>query len=380
MQMLFWVSFIFLIYICIGYPLMLWMVARLFKKTRTIGDITPFVSIIIAAHNEEKVISQRIENCLAIDYPKEKFEVIIASDGSTDSTNEIVRRYTGHQVYLDFEAERKGKVGVFNRAVPKAKGEIIIFSDANSQFRRDAVRNLVRHFADSRVGAVSGRKLIRQSDEFETSQGEGFYWKYESFLKRNESKLHSAMGGDGSIYAVRKELYPFPDENVAYSDDFIISMSTVLQGYRLVYDPEAMVYEEASKSVWAEFRRKIRTLSGGIHGYVTLRRLLLPFVSPVWWQLWSHRILRFVTPYIMLTLLFSAFFLYTKGLFYAAVLWVQITVYALAGVGFLCYLLGSKPKFFFIPFYFTIMNFVFVPAFARFVLGKTETRWEKMGR
>jgi len=379
---LFWLSIGGIIYVYFGYPLLLLLVSKIKRRSINQREIFPTVTVLIAAYNEEKVIRERIRNCLSCDYPMEKLEVVVGSDGSDDKTNEIVRQFSEQNVKLDYSPERKGKLGVFNRAIPKARGEIVIFSDANSEFDQGAIRKLVRNFSNGDVGCVSGTKCIKVQDELTAGQGESLYWKYESFIKRKESNIHSAMGADGSIYAIRKKLYSFPEEDIGYSDDFIISMQTISQGYRLIYDPEAIVYEDASDSLRAEFKRKIRTLSGGIHGYVKLKHLLNPFRSPIWWQLTSHRILRFLVPYFMTTALISniVLYLYSNSKLYAFTLSTQCLFYLLAITGAFLGNRGIKVKIFYFPFYFSLVNFTPVSALLRFLRGKTETKWGKIGR
>ena len=377
--MVFWISVVGIFYLYFGYPIILLITSKFKKHPPREEAFTPNVSVIIAAYNEEEVIGQRIENIMASDYPKDKIEVIVSSDGSTDRTNEIVRTmaYKYGNVKLVASKERGGKSAALNRAVPKAKGEVLVFTDANSVFEPSSLRVLVKPLSDEKVGCVAGRKVIYGKDK--NKEAEEFYWKYENFLKSRESLIHSCMGADGSIYALRKELYCFPDPNRGYADDGMISMYVISKGYRLIYEPKARAWETSSSSLWREYRRKIRTLSGGLEWMASLWKLLIPFKSPVWWQLWSHKLLRFIIPFSILGIVLSSGFLtfgnagFTVYHFSFASL---LFVYAIGALA----ILGCKRKLCRICFYFGYMNFSFLSALVRFISRKTEVTWEKLGR
>jgi len=340
--------------------------------------------VIIAAFNEEKVIVNRLINLKELDYPLNKLEVIIVSDGSTDNTNQLVAAFKEKNVemdiVLDYDPERVGKTAAICRGVQKATGEIIVFSDANTQFDCLAIQELVRCLSDRQVGGASGKVRIKEKIDITTSQGEGLYWRLEDFIKRKESQIHSVMGADGSIYAIRKQLFIPPEKGVSYSDDFIISMQVIPQDYRLVYEPKALALEESSRDVVSEFKRKIRSTSGGLHGYAKLWKngMFNPYRSPIWWQLISHRLIRFAVPWAMITALFSNIYLY--GSFYEFTLLAQCGFYLLALAALLLPETISRKKIFYFPFYFSFMHFIFIASLYRFIIGTTETKWEKMGR
>lgn len=384
MEILFWISLLFIVYPYFGYPVLLGIIAKLRSKPFQKGIIWPKVSVIIAAHNEERAIENRLRNLKDVDYPREKLEIIIVSDGSTDKTNQLIKDFKKKSamdnISLVYLPLRVGKSGAIRSGVQNASGEILVFSDANTQFDSLAINELVKCFKDKRVGGVSGQVRIYDKDELKTSKGEGLYWRVEDFIKRKETQIHSVMGADGSIYAIRKELFIAPEKGVAYSDDFIISMLVVPQGFRLVYAPEAIACEESSKDFISEFKRKIRSTSGGLHGYQKLwkKGMLNPIKSPVWWQLISHRLVRFGVPWAMIVVLISNIFLNRS--FYKITLACQIGFYLFAIAGLVLPRSLRRKKIFYIPFYFSFMQFIFVPSLFRFIGGKTETSWEKMGR
>jgi len=384
MQILFWMCILILIYPYLAYPLLLWIITMLRSKPIQKGTIRPRVSVIIAAHNEEKVIEDRLRNLKEIDYPRDKLEIIIVSDGSTDRTNQEITAFKENhpeiEVILDYEPVRVGKTGAIYRGVQRASGEILIFSDANTQFDRFAIQKLVNCFNDEKVGGASGQVRIAKKPGLATSQGEGLYWRIEDFIKRKESQIHSVMGADGSIYAIRKQLFTPLETGVAYSDDFIISMQVIPQGYRLVYEPEAIAMEESSRDFRSEFQRKIRSTSGGLHGYQKLwqQGMLNPFKSPIWWQLISHRVIRFAVPWAMIMAFVSNICLVTP--LYRVLFMLQMVFYLLVLGGlFLPWSIGKK-KLFYIPTYFSLMHMMFILSLFRFLRGRTEIMWEKKGR
>lgn len=378
MKWVFWTSVFSLFYIYFGYPALLCLVTKLRPRPIKKEPITPGVSIVIAAYNEEDVICERLENLLNSEYPLGKSEILVSSDGSTDETNRIVGSMMSKyaNIRLIDSRERGGKLAALNRAIPYTNNDIAVFTDANTEFEPSAIARLVQAFADPEVGCVSGRKVINESKGKRNEKAEGFYWKYEHLLKQKESLIHSCMGADGSIYAMRKELYDFPDVKRGYADDSRLSMGVVAKGMRLVYERDAKAYESASSDFGREYRRKIRTLSGTLEWIENLRRLLLPFRSPVWWQLWSHRVLRFFIPAFLIAALISSASLAFNSIFYLSLFSLQLLGYTLG----ICGVMGGKHKIFRLTAYFTFMNFAFISAIYRFLRRKSETAWEKLGR
>jgi len=287
-----WGAFAVFLYAYFGYPLLLRLLIRL-RRPRPLaaGDIQPSVTMVVAAWNEERVIAEKTENTLALDYPSDRLDLIVVSDGSTDHTDEIVESYaqrTG-RVRLLHTAGRQGKSVALNTGVPAARGEIVVLTDANAIFRQDAIARLVRAFSDPRVGAVSGE--LRYHRETGIGEGEGVYWRYEQAVKRCESALHSLLGANGSIYAIRKSLFrPVHPRDV---NDFRIPYEVLLEGYWVVLEPEAVSFEHTAGGLWAEYRRKVRIMARAIPMMLALvwptlaRRRLLAL-----WQLVSHKIMR----------------------------------------------------------------------------------------
>jgi len=241
-----------LVYTFLGYPAVLWALSLLAGKRVAKGQMRPKVSLIISAYNEQSIIAEKIENCLAIDYPKEKLDIIVASE-STDRTNEIVQRYAPQGIVLHAYRGRAGKAATLFRTVPKATGEIIVFSDANAMYEPDAIRKLVRNFNDERIGCVSGQLKYFNPDQSNSGTGELAYWKYEMAIKKLESRFFSLLGANGSIFAIRKELYfPIAEDR---GDDFELPIRIRLNGRGVVLEPEAVSWERSSATADEEFTR-----------------------------------------------------------------------------------------------------------------------------
>jgi len=274
LALFFWISLGSILYTYFGYPLFIFLLAKLVHKSETYQTNQPPVTLLIAAYNEESVIEEKIGNSLAIDYPKELYQVLIVADGSTDKTPEIAKRYTNGGVDLLFQPERRGKMAAINRALSHARGEIIVFSDANNFYQADTIRNLVCPFGDPEVGAATGAKVISQGDG-SLGASEGLYWKYESFIKKQESRLGSCTSAAGEVLAIRKKLYVAPPDKVI-NDDFFIAMQIIRAGYRLVYVPEAKSVERVSPSAEDEITRRTRINAGRFQA-ITMAEQILPF-------------------------------------------------------------------------------------------------------
>jgi cellulose synthase/poly-beta-1,6-N-acetylglucosamine synthase-like glycosyltransferase len=295
---LLWLTVAMVALVTVGYPLLLAIAGALVRRHWQVEDAEPSVSLIIAAFNEERCIAQKLENALALDYPREHLEIIVASDGSTDRTAEIVESFRDRGVVLR-AFPRMGKTGIQNQAVKTATGDILVFSDANGFYRPDAVRKLVRNFADPTVACVSGQ-LVYTADRQTAGDCERSYWHYEKFMKRRESRLSSLVGANGSIYAVRRADYVEIDHDLI--SDLVEPLALVLRGRRVVYEPEAVSVEEASTVYSVEFRRKVRILTRSIRGLVHMRALLNPIRYGVFsFQLLLHKVLRYLVPYFLIT-------------------------------------------------------------------------------
>ena len=329
-----WGALAVLLYVYLGYPLLLAVLGHLRRaQPPAAGDFQPTVTMVVAAWNEEEVIAEKIENTLAQKYPADRLDLIVVSDGSTDATDQIVERCverTG-RVRLLHTAGRQGKSAALNLGVPAATGEIVVLTDANAIFQADAIARLVRPFSDRKVGAVSGQLWYRQ--EKGAGEGESVYWRYEQMVKRHESVLHSLIGANGSIYAIRRELFlPVHPRDV---NDFRIPYEVLLQGYSVVLEPAAVSFEETPGRLWDEYRRKVRIMARAIPmmlalvGPTLVRRRLF-----VLWQLVSHKVLREVQGFLFLAMLGGAAWgAMTGQLWLAVFLGAQLALYLLGGLG-----------------------------------------------
>ena len=301
MLTLFFVCSAVLVYPYVGYPLVLWLIIRV-RGVRTVrrGDRVPSATLIVSAYNEAAVIRQKIENALALDYPKDRLEIVVVSDASSDATDAIVREYAGRGVRLARQAERRGKTAGLNDVVPQAAGEIVVFSDANAMYAPDALRMLVRNFADPAVGCVTGEARYTESLQTAADLGERAYWNYEMQVKRLETAVGSMVGGDGAIYAIRKECWQqLPDDAI---NDFLNPLQIVGKGWRAVYEPEAVCFEETAGRMRTEYRRRIRIVSRSWRAVFQARTVLNPFrVGFFAFSLISHKVLRWLSGPLALT-------------------------------------------------------------------------------
>ena len=300
-----------IVYTYIGYPIVLYLWSNLFdvkRKNEGRADYAwPTVSLLIAAYNEEKVISAKIENCLMLDYPKDLLHIWVASDGSSDNTNRMVKKYTEAQAHIHLlEFPRTGKSGILNQAMKLLNSEVVVFSDANTEYSADAVKRLVRHFEDPDVGCVSGRLIYRNPGETISGKGESIYWKYETALKKMESKLGYVAGANGAIYAIRRDLFePFPPRTI--NDDFTLSMKIVMKGFKCVYDENAIVYEDVAPTMQSEFNRHVRDGAGHYIAVVHLLGLLNPLLGLRSFIYWSHRIFRWMVPFLLILSIYGEY-------------------------------------------------------------------------
>jgi cellulose synthase/poly-beta-1,6-N-acetylglucosamine synthase-like glycosyltransferase len=325
-NVLFWTSLGALAWTQAGYPLVTTLAARLRSRPVRMGTELPSVSVIVAAHDEEAVIERRLENLLALDYPRDRLELVVASDASTDRTDELVGRFANRGVRL-VRCPRGGKVAAQNHTVPTTGGEIVAFSDANATWAPDALRKLVRSFADPQVAYVCGRLCLEAADG---SNREGAYWRFELALRAAESRLHSVTGGNGSIYAVRRSDYV--DVDPRFGHDLAFPYLMVQRGRRAVYEPEAVAYEKPTPSNETEYRRKVRMFE---HCWlITLRGRMLRRLGPVYLvEILSHRHLRYASGVLHLILLATNIALVGEGIVYQVLLGCQLGLLAAAGAG-----------------------------------------------
>jgi cellulose synthase/poly-beta-1,6-N-acetylglucosamine synthase-like glycosyltransferase len=377
---LFWGSVALLAYTYVVFPAILFVRGLLWRKPYRTEDITPSVSMIIAAYNEAASIGEKLDNVVSLDYPRDCLEVIVASDGSTDETEAIVAQYEDRGVKL-LALPRQGKAGALNSAVAVAKGEILVFSDANSQYAPDAIRQLVRPFADPEVGGVAGNQVYlsekRMADDTaQTGDGERTYWGFDRFLKRIQSEAGNTISATGAIYAIRRSLFPGVPEGV--TDDFATSTAVIAQGYRLVFAPDAKAFEPVAKSSGVEFGRKVRVMTRGLRAVLVRRELLNPFRFGFYaLQLFSHKVLRRLMFAPLALLLVSNPFLLGEGLFYQLTMLAQIGFYgaALAGALFRDTPLGRN-KLVTLPYYVCLVYLAAAVATFNVLRGHQINRWE----
>ena len=376
-KVVFWLSATVIVYTYLGYPLIIGLLARWRPRPIKGQDITPPVTLLIAAYNEQDCIAAKLENSLNLDYPGERLEIVVVADGSTDRTTEIVTAHAESNVRLLYQAQRQGKVGALIRAFPLTHGEIVVFSDANCYFPADTLRKLVRHFADLQVGGASGAKRIIQGRKTISGHGESIYWRYESFLKACDSAVSSVMGVPGEVWAARRDAYIAPDPDTLL-DDFVASMTMVIAGWRVIFDPEVQAYEEASPSLRAEWRRRARNAAGGWQAFFKLRGMLVHRSRLVIFQYLSHRVLRWmVTPQLFVLLFLSNLYLLSSS-FYGLAFGVQVGFYGLALGGWVLATLGEPVSWLLAPLYVCLLNAAAVVGGCRYLLGKQSVLWHKV--
>ncbi len=375
-------SLLFLIIYCyFGYPVLIYLFASLFTNRIDKSPIEPTISIIIAAYNEEDCIKAKILNLLSVDYPAALIEIIVGSDGSTDQTNQILKAIKSPLLSVYKYSERRGKMATVNDLVAQAKNEILIFTDARQSFNSDTIRELVANFHDPTIGCVSGELYFKVLTDGGTAKGINMYWNYEKFLRRYESQFHSMLGATGAIYGIRRELFtPIPAEVVL--DDMFVPLKITEKGFRTIFDAKANVYDIVSDNPSEEYRRKVRTLYGNYQIFNLFSGLFNPFTSPVAIQLFSHKLLRVVLPFFLISLFGINILLFNTSATYQIFMIAQISFYLLAGVGILTKdsqsaRLKIVSKISYIPYVFCLLNFSALAGFLRLVQNKQAATWEK---
>lgn len=360
------------LYAYAGYPFVLYVLG-LFRGRRIRRDesYNPRVILIISAHNEERIIREKIENSLALDFPKDKLKIVVASDGSNDRTNEIAREYEGHGVVLKAFERREGKSATLNRAVLGLEGDVLVFSDANAFYREDAIRMLVRNLADDDIGCVVG-KLVYLSNHSYVGKGESLYWRYESFLNGLESRVKSVLVGTGTIFAIRRELF-FPlAKDVA--NDFQLPAEVASRGYGVVYEGGAVAYEKSTFFFREEFARKRRIIVRGLTGFRALRGSFGGAFRI--FQFISRKLIRWSVGPLM-PVLYAANALLLADPIFRALFVLQNVFYVLAIAGALLRRGGVQSKILFIPFYFVMVNAASFAAIVTYLGGNRLASWEK---
>ncbi len=364
MKILFWYSLILISYTYIIYPILIYLLSQFYKKSTRGKYLYPKVSVIISAYNEETNIENKIKTLLNLEYPENNIEFLIGSDGSTDKTDEIIKRYPRIKYFR--QEIREGKPSMLNSLVSKATGDIVVFTDARQRLDSKAIQEIVKYFEDAKVGSVSGELHYEWEDGNKTASGLGLYWKYEKFIRKSESRMGSMLGATGALYAIRRKLFPQLPANLIL-DDVYIPLKIVEKGFRAIFDKRAKVYDKIFVDTSVEFLRKTRTLAGNYQLFFHLRELFNPFKGKIAWQFFSHKFLRLIVPFLLILLLVSSI---RMPIF----LWLQIIFYMLALLGVV---FKKENKLFDIPHMFCVMNIAAIVGLYQIIFGKIDSKWQK---
>lgn len=384
----FWILLIILVYTYIGYPVILWVLVQIKKKflpdkNRYNWQYEPEVCLFVTAYNEKDFVRQKVENSLKLDYPHEKVQYLWVTDGSDDETPDLLRQYPHNEVYHN--PERRGKMHAMNRGMNYVKAPVVIFSDTNTLLNRNAIREIVACFSVDRIGCVAGEKrIVEHSADIASAAGEGLYWKFESWIKKLDAELNSAVGAVGELFAIRRELFEEVESDTIL-DDFIISLRIARKGYKIAYTPGAYAEETASLNVKEELKRKIRIAAGGMQSFLRLKSLLNPFRFGVLsWQFFSHKVMRWTLAPISLFLLFiiNGLLIARNDIpnFYHFFFYLQLICYLLAIFGWIFENQRLRMKMLFAPYYFVSINYASVLGIFRYFRGKQSVQWEKSKR
>ena len=374
-QIIFWIAIAAIAYTYAGYPLLLILIGKFRAKPITRREVTPSVTVIIAAYNEERDLAGKLDNTLALDYPKDKLEIIVTSDCSTDRTDEIVGSFKSRGVRLHRQAERLGKTAAQNAAVEKASGEILLFSDATTHYRPDVLRMLVPSFADPSVGCATGTVIYAHDADSSVSHGTRSYWSYEFLLKKHESAITSLIGVCGCMYAVRKSAY-VPLYHEACSD-FLVATMMVRQGLRAVYEPEAVCVEAPNARAHKELAVRVRIITQTLADLWRNRDVLNPFVKGFYAvQLLSHKVMRYIVPLFLIAILMTSAFLALHSAFFAVIFMAQVCFYLASAASTLLVRLGVNSRWLALPHYFVITNVACLIALFKLLRGERYIKWE----
>ena len=380
METLFWFSLSLILYTYAGYPLLLMLKSALFNKKVRKGFTEPRVSIVLSAFNEEKTIEEKLRNLVELDYPSEKLEILVGSDGASDKTDEIISKFDSSRIRFFRFVRNIGKPHVLKSLAEEARGSLLVFTDARQEFEHGAIRALVQNFQDPEVGCVSGElyfKPARNGKNRSVGEGMNAYWRYEKFLRKKESEIASMLGATGAIYAIRRSLFPEELPFDILVDDMYIPLSIIEKGYRAVFEAEARAYDRSSECSREEFRRKVRTLAGNYQIFLHFSGLFLPFRSPIAWQIFSHKFLRVVVPFFLAVLFVSNLFLVARP-FHAVFMILQSIFYGMAAMeAGRAGREGNKKGFGYLPYVFCLLNYSALVGLGRFLTRGQKVAWEK---
>jgi cellulose synthase/poly-beta-1,6-N-acetylglucosamine synthase-like glycosyltransferase len=369
-------SIILTLYVYIGYPLLLFVLTRFYKKKHAVSnEFTDRITLIVSCFNEENVIASKIENCLEIDYPAELFQIVFISDGSFDETDNIILGYQDPRIQLIRQEGRLGKTSGINLAMPEVTGKFVVFSDANAMYQPDAVKKLVRNFVDEDVGYVVGAALYTDGKDSSAAKSENSYWEYELAIKKMESDIHSVVGGDGAIYAIRKAL--FKPLNVADINDFVNPLQIIKQGYRGIFDAQARCFEKTANNFKKEARRKERIVNRSFRGLMQERSVLNPLKFGLFsFEVISHKLLRWLIPvFLILIAIGSTLLAYSGSTWAQGVYWLETLFFWLAITGYLKQHQQTISPLFFYPYYFLMVNYYSMVGIFKALLGNIQITW-----
>ncbi|HEY0427340.1 MAG TPA: glycosyltransferase family 2 protein [Pyrinomonadaceae bacterium] len=374
-QVIFWISAVALLYVYVGYPLLVYLVSVARPLEVKKAEFAPTATILITAYNEEKAIRAKLENTLLIDYPKEKLEILVASDGSTDNTDKIVGEFSARGVRLFRQDGRMGKTFTQNKAVEQASGEIILFSDATTAYEKDVLRVMLPNFADESVGCVAGRLIYVDESKSGVGKGAKSYWNYETFLKKSESRACSLIGASGCLYAVRRAAYKAMYREAC--SDFLICTIVFKQGLRSIYEPAAVCTEETNRQTGKEMQMRVRVISQTFTDLWRNREMLNPLRSGFYAiELISHKLLRYAVPLFLILMLASSAVSAHYSNVFAVDFALQIVFYLTAFVAWILEKNGKHPGALSIPLYFVLANLASLIGFYKFARGERFATWE----
>ena len=374
-EIVFWSSVVALVYTYAGYPALIGLVSTLWPRRIRRADYAPAITVIITAYNEERALEAKLRNTMALDYAGDLIEVIVASDCSNDRTDEIVRSFANRGVILHRQPQRLGKTAAQNAAVEKARGDIVVFSDATSLYEPDALLKIVRNFADETVGCVGGRLIYVDPGDTGIGKGARQYWGYETFLKKHESRAGSLIGVSGCLYAVRRSAY-VPLDHEACSD-FIIATKMVEQGLRTAYEPEAVCREETNQRHDNELRMRVRIIAQTFTDLWRHRAMLNPLRSGFYGvQLLSHKVMRYFVPFYLIAMLAASSVLALDSFGYRIILFAQALGYLCGALSWLLENAGLRSRALALPHYFVLANVASLIAMFQFLRGERYARWE----
>jgi len=388
---LFWLCMAGIFYVYAGYPLIFTLFASFRPRPGAYDPYLPTVTLLITAYNEQEVIAAKLENSLALDYPSDRLQILVAVDGCDDRTVEIVSSFALRRVELSYDPARRGKMAAINRAMPLVRNEILVFSDANNFYEPSTLRELVKPFSDPMVGAVAGSKRIVQ-EESALGEVDSLYWRYESFIKKQETRLGSCTGVSGEVFAIRQDLFESPPDSVI-NDDFFLALNLIRKGFRLIYAPEACSRETGSLDERDEIVRRTRIIAGRYQA-MGMSIWNLPYRRPlIVWQIFSHKFLRPLVPFAMIGAFLASFIsiiwvhplgsyplLYLSPPYHWLIFILQLLFYFLAWLGRRITIKGYLGKLLYLPTFLVNSNYAALLGLLDYLTGKSTTIWKKAAR